>query len=71
MSISDLTFNFNHNQYLIENSHSELNPKLWKNNELISEVRDKLIEIANEFIDNFSIELSVDDINIIGSNARI
>ena len=54
---------------LTESEH-KLNPKLFdETNHLIPEVRDHLIEIVNQFLEDFSIELSVDDINIIGSNA--
>ena len=64
MGISwEITKNF------VKNNSEELNPALWENNHLIPEVRTKLIEIANEFIENFSIKLIVDDIHIIGSNA--
>lgn len=54
---------------LTEAEH-KLNSKLFdENNHLIPEVRDHLIEIVNQFLEDFNIELSVDDINIIGSNA--
>lgn len=46
-----------------------LNPKLFKNQKLIPEVRDHLLAIAQEFLDHFTIEILVDDIDIIGSNA--
>lgn len=50
-----------------------LNPKLWKNEELIQEVTDKLEEIAFNFVDNLKedeIELEIKDIVIVGSNAN-
>lgn len=53
--------------------HDELNPDLWENDELKSEVKDKLLEIVNKFKENLSeddIELDVKDIVIIGSNAN-
>ena len=53
---------------LIE-SQNILNTKLFKNQKLIPEVREHLLKIAQEFLDNFSIDILVDDINLIGSNA--
>ncbi|MBQ2639255.1 MAG: hypothetical protein IJF92_00615 [Bacilli bacterium] len=53
---------------LIE-SQNILNKKLFKNQKLIPEVREHLLKIAQEFLDNFSIDILVDDINLIGSNA--
>lgn len=53
--------------------HDELNPDLWENDELKSEVKDKLLEIVNKFKENLSeddIELDIKDIVIIGSNAN-
>lgn len=55
--------------YLTEEEH-KLNSKLFdENNQLIPEVREHLLDIVNQFVEDFSVELSVDDINIIGSNA--
>lgn len=52
--------------------HDTLNPLLWnEDNTLKPEVRDKLMEIANEFIDGLKedgIKIDVDDIKIVGSN---
>ena len=53
--------------------HDELNPDLWENDELKSEVKNKLLEIVDKFKENLSedaIELDVKDIVIIGSNAN-
>ena len=53
--------------------HDELNQKIFDdNNELKSEVKDKLVEIANKFISNLNdneVDIDVDDIRIVGSNA--
>ena len=47
-----------------------LNPALWKNNQLNSQIRLKLLEIAKNFIDFISIpEINLKDITISGSNA--
>jgi hypothetical protein len=47
-----------------------LNPALWKNNQLKSQIRLKLLEIAKNFIDFISIpEINLKDITISGSNA--
>lgn len=50
-------------------SKNILNPKLWKNQKLIPEVKEHLDRIVEEFLDHFDIDIIVDDINIIGSNA--
>ena len=46
-----------------------LNPKLWKDQKLIPEVKEHLHRIVEEFLDHFDIDILVDDIDIIGSNA--
>ena len=47
-----------------------LNPALWKNNKLKSEIRLKLLEIAKNFIDFIDIpQINLTDITISGSNA--
>lgn len=51
----------------------ELNSKLWQGEELISEVKEKLLEIANNFLaflKEDEIELKLKDVLIIGSNAN-
>jgi len=47
----------------------ELNKKLWDGSELKPEVADHLMRIVDEFVDSFNIDLKVDDVNIVGSNA--
>ena len=52
--------------------HNELNPKLFINNKLQPEVKEKILEIADKFIENLkedNIELDVKDIVLLGSNA--
>mgnify|MGYP006075120721 FL=1 len=49
--------------------HKELNPELWKNNQLDLQVRYKLLQIALEFIKYINIDdLDLEDITISGSN---
>ena len=52
--------------------HSTLNPKLWNGFELKPEVKDKLMEIAKNFIDYIeqSVVLHVVDIVLVGSNVN-
>ena len=50
--------------------HDELNPKIWNNeDELLPDVRDKIIQIVVEFENQSNIPLSIADIQIVGSNA--
>lgn len=50
--------------------HDTLNPVLWKNNKLKSQIRLKLLEIARNFIEFINIPtLNLRDITISGSNA--
>jgi hypothetical protein len=53
----------------LTNFHKELNPELWKNNQLDREVRYKLLQIAQAFIQYINIDdLDLEDITISGSN---
>lgn len=47
----------------------ELNPKIWDGFELKEDVRNKLLEIVDEFINFVSVPLNVVDVQIVGSNA--
>lgn len=47
----------------------ELNPVLWSNNKLRPEIKEKIMELVNEFNSTLDIPLTVLDINIVGSNA--
>lgn len=50
--------------------HDTLNPKLWENNQLITEVRYKLMAIAMHFAKFLNVpELNLRDVTISGSNA--
>ena len=53
--------------------HDKLNPKLFNKDELLNDrVKDKFLEIVDEFLDDLKdqdIEIKVDDILLIGSNA--
>lgn len=54
--------------------HKELNPKIWDSNmNLLPDVKDKILEIVEEFKSNVKdmtgIDLNVADIHILGSNA--
>lgn len=52
--------------------HNQLNPKLFENNKLKDEIRDKLIEIAEVFVEDLkenNIPLNVLDYWLVGSNA--
>ena len=49
--------------------HTELNPKLWDDMELKEDVKNKLLEIANTFIEGLDYPLNVADIRFLGSNA--
>lgn len=52
-------------------AQEELNPKIWKKDgsdyEMRSEVREKLLEIANLFIDSIGVDILLTDIIMIGS----
>jgi predicted nucleotidyltransferase len=54
--------------------HDTLNPKLYNKEELLkTKVRDKLLEVVDEFLDDLkdqNIEIKVEDILLIGSNAN-
>ena len=50
--------------------HANLNPKLWNGTKLRPEVRDQLIKIAEDFLQELGVhDLDVKDITISGSNA--
>lgn len=50
--------------------HDELNPAIWKNEELDSEVREKLLNIAMEFYKDLEIDAEIKDIKMPGSMAN-
>lgn len=49
--------------------HNELNPIIWENNELKQSVKDKIIDIVNQFEDDIDYPIDIADIRIVGSNA--
>lgn len=49
--------------------HDELNPVLWSNNKLRKEVKEKIMNLVDEFQSTLDIPLTILDINIVGSNA--
>ena len=49
--------------------HNTLNPKLWKNDKLIPEVKDKIIEIIEEFLSTIDLDIKIIDARIVGSQA--
>ena len=50
--------------------HDELNPVLWKNGNLLPEVKDQLLIIAEDFLSELGVSnLKVKDITVSGSNA--
>jgi hypothetical protein len=55
-------------------SQDELNPKIWnkkgKSYEMKPEVRERLLEIANQFIDSLGVDLIITDIVLTGSLAN-
>jgi predicted nucleotidyltransferase len=49
--------------------HQELNPALWQDNVMRPDVRRKLLDIAQHFVDFLGVTLQVKDITVSGSNA--
>ena len=49
--------------------HETLNPKLWKDSKLIPEVRQKLLEISENFEQYVEIPMHIVDVVLVGSNA--
>jgi hypothetical protein len=59
-------------EFSIDNAvtfHDELNPKLFANEQLIPEIKEGLLKIAEHFEEFIGVELDVVDITISGSNA--
>lgn len=50
--------------------HNELNPAIWTDNNLKPEIQEKLLEIAEAFIDFLDIDVEVEDITLTGSLAN-
>lgn len=49
--------------------HDTLNPKLWRDNQLLPEVRQKIVDIVANFEEYVEIPIHIVDIVIVGSNA--
>lgn len=49
--------------------HDDLNPLIWDNNKLRSDVREKINEIVEQFVSSCEIPLNIVDIHIVGSMA--
>ena len=49
--------------------HDTLNPKLWQDNQLLPEVRQKIVDIVANFEEYVEIPIHIVDIVIVGSNA--
>ena len=60
LSAKDLTYEF----------HSELNPLIWTNKKLNPDIKEKLLEIAEAFIEFIDIDIDVEDITLTGSLAN-
>lgn len=60
LSAKDLTYEF----------HTELNPLVWVGKELKPEIKEKLLEIAEAFIEFIDIDIDVVDITLTGSLAN-
>ena len=61
------------NTNLEEAKHDELNSDLWKDNELLPEVKEKLLEIVDKFLkglEKHDIKCKANDVIIVGSNAN-
>lgn len=49
--------------------HKELNPKIWEDKKLREDVRETIIDIVSEFMDNLIIPVEILDVRVVGSNA--
>lgn len=47
----------------------ELNPKIWEDKKLRKDVRETIIDIVSEFMDNLIIPVEILDVRVVGSNA--
>ena len=50
--------------------HDQLNPVVWEDNKLRPEIKDKLLEIAQAFLDSIELDVDVLDITLTGSLAN-
>ena len=49
--------------------HDTLNPKLWANDRLLPEVKEKIIEIIDQFLQTIELDIKILDARIVGSQA--
>lgn len=49
--------------------HNELNPKLFQDEKLKPEIREKILEVVDTFVDNLWIKPDILDVQLLGSNA--
>ena len=50
--------------------HDHLEPKIWKEEKLKNDVKDRLLEIAEDFINNLSFKVGLKDVRLTGSLAN-
>lgn len=50
--------------------HETLNPKIWEGETLRPEVKEKLLDITNEFLDSLELDIDVEDLVLTGSLAN-
>ena len=50
--------------------HTELQPDIWQNDMLNSEVRERLVEIADDFLDGLDVQVDMQDLRLTGSLAN-
>ena len=49
---------------------TELDPKIWRDNELLSQIHDRLMEIVEGFIESLSQDVKISDVRLTGSLAN-
>lgn len=50
--------------------HDNLNPLVWKDGKLIPAIKDKLLQVAEAFLESFELDIDVEDITFTGSLAN-
>jgi predicted nucleotidyltransferase len=49
---------------------NELQPEVWRDNEMWPEVRERLMEIVDDFLDGLDVEVGIEDVRLTGSLAN-